>query len=92
LKILQDYTLNLRGRNHTFQWSLDILNFTNLLNSDWGVRKVASAAATSPLELVRFDDDGEPVFNYKGGATETFIDDPGLYSRWRIQTGFRYFF
>ena len=92
LKILQDYVLNLGGRDHTFQWSLDILNFANLLNSDWGVRKVASVAATSPLELVRFDDDGEPVFNYKGGAAETFIDDPGLYSRWRIQTGFRYFF
>ena len=92
LKILQDYSLNLGGRNHTFQWSLDILNVANLLNSDWGVRKVASAAATSPLELVRFDDDGEPVFNYKAAAKETFIDDPGLYSRWRIQTGFRYFF
>lgn len=92
LKILQDYTLNLGGRNHTFQWSLDILNFANLLNSDWGVRKVASAAATSPLELVRFNAEGNPVFNYKGAATETFIDDPGLYSRWSIQTGFRYFF
>jgi hypothetical protein len=92
LKILQDYVLNLGGRDHTFQWSLDILNVANLLNSDWGVRKVASAAATSPLELARFDDGGEPVFHFKGGATETFIDDPGLFSRWRIQTGFRYFF
>jgi len=92
LKILQDYTLKLGGRHHTLQWSLDILNVANLLNSDWGVRKVASAAATSPLELVRFNAAGEPVFNYKGAATETFIDDPGLYSRWSIQTGFRYFF
>jgi hypothetical protein len=92
LKILQDYTLNFMGRNHTLQWSFDILNVANLLNSNWGVRKVASAAATSPLELARFDDNGEPVFHYKGGATKTFIDDPGLYSRWRIQTGFRYFF
>jgi hypothetical protein len=92
LKILQDYTVNLRGRNHTLQWSLDILNVANLISSDWGVRKVASAAATSPLELVGFNGGGEPVFNYKGAATETFIDDPGLYSRWRIQTGLRYFF
>lgn len=92
LRILQDYTLNLGGSDHTFQWNLDILNVANLLNSDWGVRKVASAAATSPLELVRFDDAGEPVFYYKSAAKETFIDDPGLYSRWRIQTGFRYLF
>jgi hypothetical protein len=55
------------------------------------VRKVASAAATSPLSLVRFDPDGTPVFNFTG-PTSTYIDDPGLLSRWRAQLGLRYFF
>ncbi len=77
---------------HTFQFSFDILNVANLLNSDWGVREVATSAATSPLELVRFNNDGAPVFNYKGTTKQTYVDDPGLYSRWRIQTGIRYFF
>jgi hypothetical protein len=61
-----------------------------LLNSAWGVRKVATSAATSPLTLTRFNDDGEPVFNFNPSLKETFVDDPGLFSRWRMQFGIRY--
>lgn len=92
LRLLQDFALNLGGNKHTFQLSLDILNVANLLNSNWGVRQVANSAATSPLQLVRFDPDGAPVFNYKGTVSETFIDDPGLKSRWQMQIGLRYIF
>jgi hypothetical protein len=41
--------------------------------------------------LVRFDVSGAPVFNYTG-PTETYIDDPSIFSRWRAQVGLRYFF
>jgi len=99
LRILQDFSFMLGNQKHTFQLSVDILNVPNLLNSDWGVRKVASSSATSPLELVRFDDDpnnsipdGAPVFNYKGGAQETYINDPSVLSRWQMQVGLRYIF
>jgi hypothetical protein len=96
LRILQDFSLNFRGYKHTFQFSLDVLNVANLLNSDWGVRKAASSAATSPLVLTGFDGDGNPVFNFPGATAETpletYYEDPGEYSRWRIQTGFRYLF
>ena len=92
VRVLQDLGLvRAGGRNHTVQLSIDLLNVGNLLNSDWGVRKVASAAATSPLSLVRFNAAGAPVFNFSG-ATQTFIDDPDLLSRWRAQVGLRYFF
>jgi len=92
VRVLQDLGLvRAGGRNHTVQLSIDLLNVGNLLNSDWGVRKVASAAATSPLTLVRFNAAGAPVFNFSG-ATQTFIDDPDLLSRWRAQVGLRYFF
>ncbi len=98
LRILQDFSLNSGDQKHTFQLSVDILNVANLLNSDWGVRKVASAAATSPLKLVT-DAAGVPVFNAQGlpvlnftGPKETYVDDPGLFSRWQIQVGLRYFF
>ena len=67
-----------------------MLNFANLFNSSWGVRKVASPAATSPLRLVDFDASGAPRFNFTGPA-ETFIDNPSLLSRWRMQVGLRYF-
>lgn len=91
LRILQNFSFDLGKRRQNFQLSFDILNVANLLNSDWGVRKVASPAATTPLSLVGFDSQGEPIFDFVGPA-ETFIDDPGLFSRWRIQMGLRYFF
>jgi len=91
LRILQDFSLHMGGQSHTFQLSLDILNVANLLNSDWGVRKVASPAATSPLTLVGFNANGEPLFNFTGPA-ETYVNDAGPFSRWRAQIGLRYFF
>jgi len=91
LRILQDLALGPADRSHTVQLSVDLLNALNLVNSDWGVRKVASVAATNPLALVRFDADGTPVFNFTG-PDQTYIDDPGLLSRWRAQIGLRYFF
>jgi hypothetical protein len=90
LRILQDFSFGNNVR-HTFQVSLDLLNVGNLIDSDWGVRKVASSSATSPLTLTGFDGAGNPTFNFTGPA-ETFIDDPGTLSRWRAQLGLRYFF
>ena len=91
LRILQDIGLYSGAKRHTLQLSLDVLNVGNLLNSDWGVRKVASASATSPLKLAGFSAGGAPQFNFTGPAS-TLIDDPGIASRWRIQLGARYFF
>jgi hypothetical protein len=98
LRVLQDVAVQAAGRRHALQVSLDILNVGNLLNSDWGVRKVASAAATSPLRLAidstgapRFDASGAPIFNFTGPSS-TYVDDPGLLSRWRAQIGLRYLF
>ena len=93
LKILQDFALGSGNRRHTFQLSFDVLNFGNLISSDWGVRKVASAAATSPLRMVSAPVPGvsAPTFNFTG-PSETYIDDPNLLSRWRAQIGLRYFF
>jgi len=91
LRVLQDFAFNTGEQKQTFQLSLDFLNVANLLNSSWGVRKVASPAATSPLQLAGFDAQGAPTFNFIG-PQETFVDDPSLLSRWQIQLGLRYFF
>jgi len=89
LRVLQEFGVGAGGTRHQFEVSVDILNLGNLINSSWGVRKVASPAATSPLKLVGFDGTGAPEFNFVGPAT-TFIDDPSLLSRWQIQLGIRY--
>ncbi|MCJ7552860.1 MAG: hypothetical protein MUO34_03150, partial [Ignavibacteriaceae bacterium] len=92
LRILQDFSFPLGGKNHTFQLSLDILNVPNLLSPSWGIRKVADTRATSPLQLVDFDSSGEPTFKFDTNVKETFIDDPSLFSRWQMQIGLRYIF
>ncbi len=91
LKVLQDFTVPLGGQAHTFQLSVDILNVLNMLNSDWGVRSVASPLATSPLQFVDFGGPGQaPRFKFDTKITKTFVDDPGLDSRWQMQIGLRY--
>ena len=91
-RFMQDFAFILGSMRHTFQLSVDILNLPNMLSSEWGVRKIASSSATNPLELVGFDEGGEPNFNYKGTTTTTYVDDPGVNSRWQMQIGIRYFF
>ena len=93
LKVMQDFTIITGDRPHTLQLSIDILNLGNLLNSDWGVRSGANAAATAPLQLVDFGGASQsPRFNFKGTAKSTYTDDPGLLSRWQMQVGLRYLF
>ena len=89
MRILQDVVLEAGGVDHTFQLNFDVLNLANLINSDWGVRQVASPQATSPLSLTGFDGGGEPIFIFTG-PEETFVDDPGIFSRWQIQIGVKY--
>jgi hypothetical protein len=91
VRVLQNMMLFTGEKRHTLQLSFDLINVGNLINSDWGVRKVASASATSPLHLVDFTAAGVPRFNFTG-PTSTYIDDPDVLSRWRAQVGLRYFF
>lgn len=91
LRILQDFIVG----GNTLEVSLDILNFGNLLNSDWGVREVVNNAAKTPLVFTGdFNGEGQPLFQFPGAGTltETFIDDISVLSRWQMQLGFRYIF
>jgi len=90
-KFMQDFKFKTGNMDHTFQLSLDILNVPSLLGIG-GVRKVASSAATHPLNLVGFNSSGNPVFNFDPNLKETYVDDPGIASRWQMQLGLRYFF
>ncbi len=96
LRILQDFSIDVGSKAHLFQVSLDVLNVGNLISGgEWGVRKVASSSATTPLKLVDMQDDANgdkvPGFNFVG-PDKTFINDPGLRSRWQIQLGVKYLF
>src|SRR5690606_32554449 len=38
LKFLQDFSVRTGSTKHTLQFSIDMLNFTNFLNKNWGAR------------------------------------------------------
>jgi hypothetical protein len=86
VRLLQDYTL---ANNNVVQFSVDVLNIGNMLNSDWGVRQMPTN--TQPIG-VRIADDGTPVYNFDTDLTSTFNNDFSLLSRWQLQLGLRYIF
>ncbi len=96
LKFLQDFNLNAGGLKHTFQFSLDVFNFTNLINSNWGRRRFVGQS----FQLLDFegfiDGTNTPTFTFGGvedNDTTIGIDDAGIQSsRWQMQVGLRYLF
>ncbi len=49
LSILQDFYLDVRGKRHTLQFSVNVDNFLNMLNSSWGLTRTAART-----QLIRF--------------------------------------
>ncbi len=94
LKVLQDFSLNIGGKKHTFEASFDIFNFTNLLNKKWGVRKyVANYGKIGLLETIKAGENPEFTFNPSVVENRFDIDDSGIQSsRWQMQVGLRYIF
>ncbi|UFH57041.1 carboxypeptidase regulatory-like domain-containing protein [Spirosoma sp. KNUC1025] len=89
VRVLQEVIL---PKNHTIQLSLDILNFGNLLNSNWGVRQFASYTGLAQPLSVATDSNGVPTYNFDVSQKTTFFNDSQLTSRWRMQLGLRYSF
>lgn len=78
---------------HAIQLSLDMLNFGNLLNSDWGVRQIASyTGLAQPLGAATDTKTGAVVYSFDANQKSTFFNDTQLISRWRMQFGLRYSF
>lgn len=97
IRLLQDFYVNVKDKRNTFQVSLDIFNFGNFLNSEWGV--VETPNRTQLLQFRRYNADRNPIFSYpylnattRTPLRETFRDDLGLSSRWQMQIGLRYIF
>lgn len=88
MRILQD--LYLPG-SQTVQLSIDLLNFGNLINPDWGVRQFASQTGLlQPIGVTTVN--GAPTYTFDTNQTATFFNDFSLASRWQLQVGLRYSF
>ncbi len=97
VKILQDVFTNIGKNRNTLQFSVDIFNFANLLNKDWGELKTANVP--SLLVPVTFPTPGSatrPTFrlNVDRGnlPTNTYRDNVSVFSTYFMQFGIRYIF
>lgn len=103
LRLAQELFANVGGRRNTVELTLDIFNFTNLLNDSWGRRY---DVGFNTLSLVRFEGfrdaeagDLTPIysFDFDEASLDEFWEDQvldfGNYgSRWLMQFGVRYTF
>jgi hypothetical protein len=93
VRLLQDFFINAGSKRHTLQVSLDIFNFTNLLNKDWGRIYFQSNNNFRLIDYVSLGPDNIPNFQFNNPSTNKNIDDSGLVSsRWQAQVGIRYSF
>ena len=86
LRFSQDF--NVSG-DHTLQFFLDVENFGNLLNEDWG--RYSEFVFNTPLVSASITSDGSQVVydNFNSAPGQAVYRIPSV---WRMQLGFRYSF
>lgn len=101
LRFTQDVYINVKGKKNTIQFTLDIFNFGNLLNKDWGVYKVTNASAllvatSASVNALTPGGAATPVFTLAEDrgkpVTETYRDNNSTASTYYMQFGLRYIF
>ncbi|MCB0679611.1 MAG: hypothetical protein KDC32_01415, partial [Saprospiraceae bacterium] len=96
LALRQDFAVQAGGRSHKLQFSLDVFNFANLLNSSWGVRYSVPGDFNNYF-LYNFEgyeaDGTTPTFSYLTEEVGTdAMNINNFTSRWRMRMGLRYIF
>ena len=98
VKFLQDIFAQFGKQKHTLQLSLDIVNFGNMLNSNWGIQKTLINNASTPLSVVTKGIN--PTFKMNTASidgqvvlpTEMYQDVRTFGTTWSMQIGIRYLF
>ena len=73
---------------NSLQFSIDILNVGNFINSDWGLVQQPNAVQPLGVSVTA----GVPTYTFSSDLKETFVYDSSLLSRWQMQFGLRYSF
>ncbi len=99
LSVTQEFFVKVGGKRNTIQLRADILNFGNLLNSEWGVgnriytdqpisyRKLSSTNEPIYRMATQLDENGNPIL-----LKDTFTSSNSLSDVWSAQFGIRYIF
>ncbi|MFV8341913.1 TonB-dependent receptor [Flavobacterium sp. XS2P39] len=93
IKVMQDYNFKVSSaseKTNTIQFSIDVLNLGNLINSDWGLVQVPTSV--QPIGVSVNQTTKIPTYTFNGTQTKTFNYDASLLSRWQAQFGIRYIF
>ena len=99
MNFTQDFNFKSKNKTNTVRFTMDIFNFGNLLNKNWGIAKITNR--TNLLNFKRVEttgvNAGKPVFSfpYLDAANQiplvnSFQNSTGQSSRWQIQLGVRY--
>ncbi len=91
LRFLQDFAPKIGNKRHTMQFSIDVTNFLNMLNSSWGNQNTFNFGGFSDQPVLNVDNKGKYTFN-PAGAKSVYSKAYTLASTWSMQLGLRYIF
>lgn len=98
LRFLQEFFLT-TGKSqtkHTLQLSVDIFNFSNMLNKNWGIQQITRTTNPLVFRSINNTTENKPLYRLQqiNGelVTEPFQDAVNTGSTWSMQVGLRYTF
>ncbi|MEX2594214.1 MAG: TonB-dependent receptor [Anditalea sp.] len=97
VRVLQDLFTDIAGRRNMLQLSVDIINFGNLLNKEWGIQQNLNGAQNLLLSgTSEVPASGIPALNMNrtssGFPTTPFQNASNFNTTWSMQIGLRYIF
>jgi len=99
IKIMQDIFVNVGKSKNTIQLTLDVFNFGNMINPNWGkVKTINSSSILVPTNQANLVPGGTVVPTFRlatdrnSPITSTFRDNVSIISTYYMQMGLRYIF
>jgi len=94
VRVLQDIFTNIGERRNTLQLSLDIVNFGNLLNKDWGIQQTTNGAQNLLSRSGAVSTNPNYIMNSVSGTLPStpYQNVSNFSTTWSMQLGLRYIF
>jgi hypothetical protein len=94
VRLMHEFFKSFGNHKHTIQFTLDIENFANFLNQDYGRDYFVQFNTYNLLSLQGFEgagNTGRPIYSFDNSRTEAW-QVSNVTSIWRMQFGVRYIF